>query len=43
MSVAAGTLMPGFEGTELPEWLRVRLSNGLAGVCLFATNVASPA
>jgi beta-N-acetylhexosaminidase len=40
---AAGTLMPGFEGTELPEWLRVRLSNGLAGVCLFATNVASPA
>ena len=39
---AAGTLMPGFEGTELPEWLRVRLSNGLAGVCLFATNVASP-
>jgi len=40
---AAGTLLPGFEGTELPEWLRVRLSNGLAGVCLFATNVASPA
>ena len=43
MTSAAGTLMPGFEGTELPEWLRVRLSNGLAGVCLFATNVASPA
>ena len=40
---AAGTLLPGFEGTELPEWLRVRLSNGLAGVCLFATNIASPA
>jgi beta-N-acetylhexosaminidase len=39
---AAGTLMPGFEGTELPEWLRARLSDGLAGVCLFATNVASP-
>jgi len=39
---AAGTLLPGFEGTELPEWLRVWLSNGLAGVCLFATNVASP-
>jgi len=34
--------MPGFEGTELPEWLRVRLQNGLGGVCLFATNVASP-
>ncbi|MBW8871464.1 MAG: beta-N-acetylhexosaminidase [Leifsonia sp.] len=40
---AAGVLLPGFEGTELPEWLRARLSNGLAGVCLFATNVASPA
>ena len=39
---AAGTLLPGFEGTELPEWLRVRLSDGLAGVCLFATNIASP-
>jgi len=39
---AAGILLPGFEGTELPEWLRARLSNGLAGVCLFATNVASP-
>jgi len=39
---AAGTLLPGFEGTDLPEWLRGRLSNGLAGVCLFATNVASP-
>ena len=35
--------MPGFEGTELPEWLRVRLADGLAGVCLFATNIASPA
>jgi beta-N-acetylhexosaminidase len=41
-SPAAGTLMPGFEGTVLPEWLRVRLSEGLAGVCLFATNIASP-
>jgi beta-N-acetylhexosaminidase len=39
---AAGTLLPGFEGTELPDWLRARLSNGLAGVCLFATNIASP-
>jgi beta-N-acetylhexosaminidase len=39
---AAGTLLPGFEGPELPEWLRVRLANGLAGVCLFATNIASP-
>ncbi|HEY4152235.1 MAG TPA: beta-N-acetylhexosaminidase [Pseudolysinimonas sp.] len=37
-----GTLMPGFEGTTLPEWLRARLADGLAGVCLFATNIASP-
>ena len=42
-STSAGTLLPGFEGTTLPEWLRVRLSDGLAGVCLFATNIASPA
>jgi beta-N-acetylhexosaminidase len=39
---AAGTLLPGFEGTELPEWLRRRLAAGLAGVCLFATNISSP-
>jgi len=39
---AAGVLLPGFEGTELPEWLRARLANGLAGVCLFATNISSP-
>jgi beta-N-acetylhexosaminidase len=38
-----GVLLPGFEGTELPGWLRERLSDGLAGVCLFATNVATPA
>jgi beta-N-acetylhexosaminidase len=36
-------LLPGFEGTELPAWLRERLADGLAGVCLFATNVGSPA
>jgi beta-N-acetylhexosaminidase len=36
-------LLPGFEGTELPGWLRERLADGLAGVCLFATNVGSPA
>jgi beta-N-acetylhexosaminidase len=38
-----GVLLPGFEGTGLPPWLRERLADGLAGVCLFATNVASPA
>jgi beta-N-acetylhexosaminidase len=42
-STSAGTLLPGFEGTALPEWLRLRLADGLAGVCLFATNIDSPA
>ncbi len=35
-------LMPGFEGTTLPDWVEERLRDGLAGVCLFATNVQSP-
>ncbi len=35
-------LMPGFEGTTLPEWVDALLREGLAGVCLFATNVESP-
>lgn len=34
-------LMPGFVGTEAPEWLATRLADGLGGVCLFADNVAS--
>ncbi|NTV39889.1 MAG: glycoside hydrolase family 3 protein, partial [Demequinaceae bacterium] len=34
-------LMPGFVGTEAPEWLVERLEAGLGGVCLFAENVAS--
>jgi len=37
----AATLLPGFEGTRLPEWLAARLRDGLAGVCLFGENVAS--
>ncbi len=35
-------LMPGFEGTTLPQWLDALLRDGLVGVCLFATNVESP-
>jgi beta-N-acetylhexosaminidase len=35
-------LLPGFVGTELPEWLAARLRDGLGGVCLFAENIASP-
>lgn len=34
-------LLPGFVGTELPEWLAARLRGGLAGVCLFAENITS--
>ncbi|WP_084077190.1 beta-N-acetylhexosaminidase [Demequina sp. NBRC 110057] len=36
-------LMPGFEGPTLPEWVDRRLREGMGGVCLFATNVESPA
>lgn len=37
----AATLLPGFEGTTLPEWLEARLRAGLGGVCLFGENVTS--
>src|SRR5690554_1985066 len=40
---ALATLMPGFEGTDLPNWVERRLREGMGGVCLFATNVESPA
>ena len=36
-----GTLLPGFAGTDLPDWLRALLADGLAGVCLFGENVSS--
>jgi beta-N-acetylhexosaminidase len=34
-------LLPGFVGPTLPDWLAALLRDGLAGVCLFATNVES--
>lgn len=37
----AATLLPGFVGTALPEWLAARLRAGLGGVCLFGQNIAS--
>lgn len=40
--LAAGVLLPGFEGTELPDPLAARLRDGLAGVVLFAANVSNP-
>jgi beta-N-acetylhexosaminidase len=36
-------LLPGFVGPTLPDWLAARLRAGLAGVCLFATNIESAA
>lgn len=39
---SAPVLLPGFVGTELPDWLAARLRGGLGGVCLFAENIASP-
>jgi len=38
----AATLLPGFLGTTLPDWLEARLRAGLGGVCLFGQNIASP-
>lgn len=37
----AATLLPGFVGTTLPDWLAVRLRNGLGGVCVFGPNITS--
>jgi beta-N-acetylhexosaminidase len=41
--LALGVLVPGFVGADpaaLPEWLRRRLGDGLAAVCLYARNVS---
>jgi beta-N-acetylhexosaminidase len=35
------TLLPGFAGTTLPDWLEHRLRAGLGAVCLFASNIDS--
>ena len=36
-------LLPGFAGTEAPEWVLRRAAEGLGGVCLYARNIESPA
>ncbi|GAA4177248.1 glycoside hydrolase family 3 protein [Gryllotalpicola koreensis] len=36
-----GTLLPGFVGTSLPDWLAALLREGLGGVCLFGGNIES--
>src|SRR5216683_6284651 len=35
-------LLPGFTGTEAPDWVLRRTAAGLGGVCLYARNVESP-
>ncbi|WP_173923640.1 glycoside hydrolase family 3 protein [Agromyces sp. Marseille-P2726] len=37
------TLLPGFDGTEAPEWLLGMLEDGLGGVCIFGQNIADAA
>ncbi|MFF2053153.1 glycoside hydrolase family 3 protein [Leifsonia sp. NPDC058194] len=37
----AATLLPGFVGTTLPDWLARRLRDGLGGVCVFGPNIVS--
>ena len=39
---AAAVVMPGFVGTELPDWVLSRLDAGMAGVWLFGHNVVDP-
>jgi beta-N-acetylhexosaminidase len=35
-------LFPGFDGLEVPDWLRRGLEDGLGGIVLFARNVRDP-
>lgn len=37
--LAAGVLLPGFAGTEAPDWLRRRIATGLGGAVVFGRNV----
>lgn len=36
------TLMPGFDGPTLPDWVATELDAGLGSVCLFDSNIAGP-
>jgi beta-N-acetylhexosaminidase len=40
--LAARCLLPGFDGTTAPDWLRRWIERGLGGVALFSHNVSSP-
>ncbi|GAA1962631.1 glycoside hydrolase family 3 protein [Agromyces allii] len=37
------TLLPGFAGTNAPDWLLARLRDGLGGVCVFGPNIVDAA
>ncbi|MDR4533547.1 glycoside hydrolase family 3 N-terminal domain-containing protein [Glutamicibacter sp. PS] len=41
--LAAGTLMPGFTGTTLPEWVVEEFGRGLAAVCIYGDNISTHA
>jgi beta-N-acetylhexosaminidase len=41
-ALADAVLLPCFDGTSAPEWIRRRVAGSLAGVCLFARNIADP-
>jgi beta-N-acetylhexosaminidase len=40
--LALGCLLPGFEGTVAPDWVRRRVADGLGGVVLYARNIRTP-
>ncbi|MBS2539014.1 glycoside hydrolase family 3 protein [Catenulispora sp. NF23] len=40
--LTARVLQPGFDGREVPDWVRRRLAGGLGSVILFAANIESP-
>ncbi|MER6944703.1 glycoside hydrolase family 3 N-terminal domain-containing protein [Nonomuraea sp. NPDC000554] len=42
LRLADAVLLPGFQGTTPPDWLRRRLGEGLAGVVLFSRNITGP-
>ncbi|MEV7007992.1 glycoside hydrolase family 3 N-terminal domain-containing protein [Streptosporangium sp. NPDC051022] len=41
--LADAVLQPGFVGTEVPDWLRRRLAEGLGGVALYSRNLVDNA
>jgi beta-N-acetylhexosaminidase len=41
-ALADAVLLPCFDGTSAPDWVRRRVAGSLGGVCLFARNIADP-